>query len=348
MQFHTIIIGAGQAGLTAGFFLRRNVRPLLILEASREIGSSWKNRYDSLVMITPSKYNALPKFNFPISESQHPEKDDMASYLKHYAGFTNLPVHLNQNVKMLKKQNGDFWIESEINTYVAKNVIIATGAHQHPYVPDISKKAGEEIFQLHSATYKNPFQLPKGKVLIVGSGNSASDIAMDLLPSHEVSLSVLEKLRFRNMYTLGRSWLWWREVTGLMFIPSNTWLGNYYKKKREPIYGKRLKKQIDNGTVRVYPAVKDFNGRNITFKDGFVDKFDSIIWATGFTTDFSWINIPQLFDLQGNPKHKKGVSNVPGLYFLGLDWQRTRSSSLIAGVTRDARFIARKILQNGR
>lgn len=344
MHFHTIIIGAGQAGLTAGFYLKRVVRSLLILEASKEVGSSWKSRYDALTLLTPAKYNALPKFGFPLPPGQHPDKNEMASYLKHYAGFNDLPVHLNQTVKLLKKQNGDFWIESDINSYVTSNVIIATGAHQHPRYPKIPVDAGNELFQVHSANYKNPSQIPGKKVLIVGSGNSASDIALDLCNTHEVFMSVKRKLRFRNFYTLGKSWFWWREITGLMHVSANSYLGNYYKKKKEPIYRKNLKAKIANRQITVKSKVKMINGNQVTFQSGEKEDFDAVVWATGFTTDLSWVNIPQLFDLNGNPKHKKGVSNVPGLYFLGFEWQRSRSSSLIAGTDRDARYIVKRLL----
>jgi putative flavoprotein involved in K+ transport len=344
MQHHTIIIGAGQAGLTAGYYLLRKVRPLLILEASNEVGTSWKERYDSLVLLTPAKYNALPKFNFPLSDNQHPSKNDMALYLKHYAGFINLPVHKKQKVKLLKRQNGEFWIESDVNSYLAENVVVATGAHQVPFYPELPVQATDNVYQIHSNEYKNPGQIPQGKVLVIGSGNSASDIALDLMNTHEVTLSAKRKLRFRKLYFLGKSWLWWRQKTGLMHLSANNFIGKYYQNKKEPIYGFELKKQIDAGRINLKPAVKRMDGDEAIFSDKTGETYNAVVWATGFTTDYSWIDIPELFDAKGNLKHRKGVSNIPGLYFLGMEWQRSRSSSLIAGTARDAKYIIKKLL----
>lgn len=345
MRFHTVIIGAGQAGLTAGYMLKGKVRPLVILEAGNEIGNSWKGRYDSLILFTPAKYNSLPKFYFPLSDDQHPSKQDMATYLKHFVGFNNLPVHFNQQVQLLKRYNGDFWIESDVNSYLAKNVIVATGAHQQPYIPPLTMHPAKNLFQAHSSQYKNPSQVPKGNVLVVGGGNSASEIVLDLINTHQVYISPHKKLRFKGQYILGKNWFWWERKTGIAYVSSRSLLGRHLKKRGEPIYGKQLLHEIKKGKVKVLPPLERVEGQDAIFKTGGQLKIMAVIWATGFANDFSWIDIPELFDVHGNPKHRKGVSNVPGIYFLGMDWQRSRSSSLIAGTERDARYIIKRMFK---
>ena len=89
------------------------------------------------------------------------------------------------------------------------------------------------------------------------------------------------------------------------------------------------------------------SGRTVTFEDGSSLDVDGVIWATGFRGDYAWIDLP-VTDDRGRIKHTRGVTEVPGLYMLGLQWQYTRGSALLGWVKDDAAFIADCIAGHGR
>ncbi len=343
---HTLIIGAGQAGLSACYHLKQAGVPFLILESNQAIGNNWRQRYDSLVLFTPARYSSLPGYPFPAPDGYYPTKEDVARYLSAYASRYELPVALGQAVTHLRQREGVFHVTTTAGQYRARRVVVATGPFTKPLVPSYPGQQQSPILQLHSSEYKSPDQLPEGPVLVVGGGNSGAQIAVELSGRFPVSVSVRKPLRFKSLEVLGRSIFFWGTALGILHARSDSFVARRLRAQGDPVYGRELERLLKAKRVPLLPEIKSFSGHRIAFADGQAFPFQTLIWATGFAEDFSWIGIPELFDQKGRIRHQEGVSPVAGLYFLGLPWQRARSSALLMGAGRDALFIAKHLLNS--
>ena len=166
--FETVIIGGGQAGLTAGYYLSKQNRPFVILDANERVGDAWRKRWDSLRLFTPACFSSLPGVPFEAPAWSYPTKDELADYLESYAERFELPVRTGITVDRLSKVDGRFVISAGESRFEADNVVVATGAHRIPKVPDFAPELDPRITQLHSSEYRNPAQLQEGDVLVVG------------------------------------------------------------------------------------------------------------------------------------------------------------------------------------
>ncbi|WP_219913691.1 flavin-containing monooxygenase, partial [Bacillus paranthracis] len=166
-----IIIGAGQAGLTMGYYLKQEGYNFLLLEAGNRVGDSWRNRYDSLQLFTPRSYSSLPGMALIDEKNEFPYKDEIATYLEEYARHFQLPIQLQTKVFKIKKERDIFELHTPTEILQTKKVIIATGGFQQPFIPSVSANLSSHVFQIHSSQYKSPSQIPKEKVLVVVGGN---------------------------------------------------------------------------------------------------------------------------------------------------------------------------------
>jgi putative flavoprotein involved in K+ transport len=338
--FDVVVIGAGQAGLAIGYHLKQLGLTFILLDKAERIGESWRNRYDSLKLFTPAEYDSLPGLRFPAPEGHYPIKDEVAEYLEGYAKHFDLPVKLQTQLEVLEKQSDVFRLQTNRGVYQTPRVIIATGPFQTPLIPSLSQQLDNEIVQLHSGSYRNNTQLPAGDVLIVGSGNSGLQIAEELLASHAVTLAQGKAQPFLPQQFLGQSLFCWMERLGISNVAASSWLGRRLE-KRDPVIGANLPSLKQHG-LKLVSRVVATNGKTVAFADGKTLQPQSIIWATGFRNDYTWLRLP-VIDGNGKPIHQQGVTSVEGLYFLGLSWQRTRGSALLGWVGRDAAFIAKRI-----
>src|SRR5262245_50023296 len=185
----TAVIGGGQAGLAAGYYLKQSGRPFVILDEHPSTGAAWRDRWDSLRLFTPGRYNGLPGVPFPGPASSYPGKDDIADYLNAYARHFEFPIRTGTRVDTLSKDSDRFLLSAHGRLIAAANVIVATGAYQTPRVPAFASGLDQRIVQLHSTAYRRPSQIQTGGVLVVGAGNSGAEIALDLVPSHQTWLS---------------------------------------------------------------------------------------------------------------------------------------------------------------
>ena len=176
------VIGGSQAGLAMAWHLARQQLRFVVLEAGPEIGHTWRSRWDSLTLFTPTQYDALPGMPFPGPPDTYPTKDPVADYLQAYAAAFNLPVRLNARVTHLSKTAEGFEVRTQDEAFRARQVVVATGPFQVPFVPPAAQRLDGSVTQLHSAGYRNPQALPPGPVLVVGGGNSGFQIAEELPP----------------------------------------------------------------------------------------------------------------------------------------------------------------------
>ena len=340
-SFDVVVIGASQAGLAVGSHLAQRGVRFVILDAGSDIGEVWSSRWDSLKLFTPAQYSSLPGMAFPSPKDSYPSKEDVASYLQSYASRFDLPVSLESRVTSLTKSDREYVVGTDDEELKAGQVVVATGPFQVPFIPTVRDGLDDTVSQVHSADYRNAAQLPDGEVLVVGGGNSGFQIAEELAATRRVSLAVGQRMPSLPQRFLGRDLFWWLSGVGFMKVSTDSRLGRKLA-KRDVLIGSSPRGLRRSG-VTLHGRLTILVGRRAMFDDGGKQDVDAIVWATGYRSDFSWIEIPAIKDANGAIIHKRGVTDAPGLYFIGLPWQHTRGSALIGFVKDDAAFIAGQI-----
>ncbi|KGP77469.1 MULTISPECIES: flavin-containing monooxygenase [Paenibacillus] len=343
-MYDVLVIGAGQAGLATGYYLKQTGLNFMILDSAPSIGDSWRRRYESLHLFTPRMYDGLPGMLLNGDQNGLPSKDEIASYLESYANHMELPIMLKCLIKRLRKKDKHFIVESSNGGIMeARKIIVATGPFQVPNIPPFYKSFSDEIIQLHSSEYLNPEQLRPGNTVVVGGGNSGAQIAVELAKdqnrNNSIYISIAREIAFKPLYIMNRSIFWYFEKLGFLRAKTQSPVGRWLKNQTEQVYGYDLKRLIKSGEVCVAPRALNASGNYITFEDGTQIKVNNIIWATGFRRDDQWIDIHDAFNLHGQIQHTEGVSQVAGLYFVGLPWQSSRGSALLGWVKYDAQKI---------
>ncbi len=346
-RYSTIVVGGGQAGLAAAHYLALAGDDYLVLDAGPGFGYSWRSRWDSLRLFTPAKFNGLPGMPFPAADFHFPSKDEAGAYLEAYARDINPPVRFNSKVDSLARDDAGFVLDSGGRRFAASRVFVATGAYQEPWAPDFAVQLDPKITQLHSNSYKNPHQLLQGPILVVGAGNSGAEIAVELAEAgRDVWLAGRDVGRIpadRVGKLLGGRPYWWF-ISRLLSV--DTPIGRRVQKasltKGTPLIGLRPSSIREAGVRRVQRVTGVSQGMPI-LANGQQLEVSAVLWATGFRPNYRWIQMP-VFDEHGYPRHDRGmVHDVPGLYFLGLPFQTSLSSSLLGGVGADAGIIARHL-----
>jgi putative flavoprotein involved in K+ transport len=339
-RHEVVVVGGGQAGLAIGYFLARQGRDFVILEAADEPGAAWRARWDSLRLFTPVQYSNLPGFPFPGDPESYPTRDQVVEYLTEYARRFDLPVELGSPVRVVKRSGTGYVVELDDRSVEAEQVVIATGPFHAPRRPPIAEKLDPNVVQLHSKDYRSPADIPEGRVLVVGGGNTGFQIAEELAGSREVHLSIGSRQMPLPQRLLGRDLFWYLDTTGLIRKPKDSLIGRRAE-GRDTLIGSSPRSIRDRG-VKLHPRAVDAAGSTVTFEDGTTLDAGAVLWATGFGIDHSFVDVP-VFDDRGHLVHRRGVTESPGLYFLGLSWQHTRGSALIGWVKDDAEFLGRQI-----
>ena len=397
----TVVVGAGQAGVAMSEHLTACGVPHVVLER-HSIAKRWRSeRWDSLVTNGPAWHDRFPGMEFPnIDPDGFPTKEEVAQYFVDYAKRIAAPVRCGvevKNVHRLERRSG-FVVETSQGRIEADSVVAATGAFQRPIVPKLVPD-DPGILQIHSIAYRNPGQLPRGAVLIVGAGSSGVQIAEELLGAGKrVYLSVGPHERPPRGYR-GRDYCWWLGVLGkwdaetrppgtehITIAVSGAGGGHTIDFRRLAAQGAMLlgmTQSFNDGTLNFAADLSDNIANGDANYLNLLDEADahvlrnglelleepeareigpdpecmanpvlelnladagvtSIIWATGFESDYSWLKV-DAFDERGRPKHQRGVSSEPGIYFLGLPWQSRRGSAFIWGVWHDAKHLADRI-----
>ncbi len=339
-----LVIGGGQAGLAMGYHLKQAGYRFLIVERNPHVGDSWRNRYDSLVLFTPRAYNALPGLPLPGDPDGYPAKDEIADYLERYADHFDLPVLTQTGIRSLAQLDGGFRARTDEGEIIdSRAVVLATGAFQRPAIPATSRRLSADVLQLTPESYKRPTQIPPGRILVVGDGATGRQIAVELATTHEVLLATSRPRRVSPQRILGRSVFWWMDRLGILKSSRETRVGRYLM-NADPFPGKNLRLgPLRRRGVRVVGRLLDVDGKDANFAGGEAAEVDAVIWATGYRDDSRWVAIPEAKDPRGGFVHWRGVSPVPGMYFMGRSWQWTRGSALLAGVGDDAAFVASRI-----
>ena len=335
-----IVIGGGQAGLAIGYLLADRARPFTILEAADAHAAAWRTRWDSLKLFTPARYDSLPGRTFPGDPDAYPGRDDVVAYLTDYAREFELPVELDSAVRTVRRGERGYLVELDDRTYETDHVVVATGPFQVPHVPAVAERLAPDIVQFHSSAYRAPGDVPAGPVLIVGGGNTGFQIAEELSRTHEVHLSIGARQTPLPQRIAGRDLFRYLQATGLMGKTANSRIGQRLQ-DRDTLIGSSPRAARRRG-IHLHGRTVDVSGPDVTFSDGARLRPSTVLWATGFGLDHSWIEAP-VFEADGRLAHERGVTASEGLYFLGLPWQHTRGSALLGWVKDDAEYLARRI-----
>jgi len=333
------VVGAGQAGLAIGYFLKQQARKFTILERAGALAPAWRERWESLTLFTPRRYSALPGLPFPGDPDGYPARNEVLAYLERYAQAFALPIQLASEVTRL---DDGFRLElTDGSTLAAAQVVVATGPFQSPYVPAASQRL--DVFQTHAVGYRRPGDVPGGTVLVVGGGNTGFQLAKELSATHGVVLSIGSRQKPLPQRILGRDLFLWLTRTRVLNTTVESRLGRRLS-TRDTLIGSSPRELERRHGVRLKPRLVDADGGRVRFEDGSGLDVDAVVWATGYRPDYAWIDLP-VFGDDGRPRQRRGVTDVPGLYFLGLTWQHTRGSALIGWVEEDAQFIASRIAE---
>ena len=336
-----VVVGGGQAGLAIGYHLAKQGTDFTILEAAEEPAAAWRERWDSLKLFTSARYDSLPGMEFPGEPDRYPTRDEVADYLIDYAREFNLPVELKSRVRAVRRRTDGYVVELDDRAYEARQVVIATGPFQTPFVPPIAEDLGDDVVQMHSTAYRSPESLPNGRVLVVGGGNTGFQIAEELSASREVHLAIGSRQTPLPQRILGRDLFWYLEATGLIRKTTASRIGKLMQKREDTLIGSSPRRARRH-EIELHGRAVAAAGSTVTFADGADLEVRGVIWATGFRVDHSWIDAPVL-DETGRAVHERGVTTSPGLYFLGQLWQHTRGSALLGWVKDDAAYIAEKV-----
>ena len=350
----SLIIGAGQAGLSAAYHLQRRGLAFVIIDADARIGDHWRERWDSLKLYSPARYDSLPGMAFPAKGFHWPTGREMGDYLEAYASRFDLPVQSGIRADAIAPVDEGFEVTtSDGRRIIARQVVVATGPFRAPFVPAVASELDPAITQLHSHAYRNPSQVPDGPVLVVGLSHSGADIAYELAGSgHKVYLSGKSAGQMPMRVTDSpRAALGW-PIVEFMFkhvltirTPMGRKMRPHIRHGGGPLLRVRLP-DLDRAGVERHDArtVGSRDGKPV-LADGVVLDVASVVWATGYSPDYSFVHAP-ITGPDGWPEELRGVSpTVPGLYFLGVPFQYAFSSMLVTGAGRDARYVVDRIAE---
>jgi len=345
--YDAIVIGGGQAGLASGYHLKRKGLRFVVLEANDQAAGSWPRYYDSLKLFSPARFSSLPGMSLPGSPNGYPLKQEVIRYLRDYTSRFQLPVKTNQRVTEVRK-NGDLFTiaTSTGEVYRTKSVISATGAFHNPYTPDIK---GREDFKgriLHSSEYRNPEPFIGQRVVVVGRGNSAIQIGVELAEVSRTSLAVLRPVQFVKQKVWGQDLHFWIKLVGFDTFPF--WRFG----KKVPVSGSvidlgQYEEKLAAGKPDQFPMFTSFYADGVVWQNGTKEPVDAVIFATGYRPSLTYLGSTGALDAEGRPLQVAGVSStVPGLYYVGLEGQRSFASATLRGVGPDARFVVKRLLRH--
>ena len=402
IQHHSVVVvGGGQAGISVSHYLQNLGIDHVVYEKNQSMHAWRSQRWDNFCLVTPNWQCALPGHPYQGPQPHgFMKKDEIVNYLEGFKAQVNPPLHEGVAVELVQPVNGGFKVKTSLGECFAEQVVVASGGYHQPIIPRLAERLPASIQQIHSADYKNPQQLPPGKVLVVGSGQSGAQIAEDLhLAGRQVVLAVGDAPRCARFYR-GRDVVDWLADMGYYDMPvsehplregvrDNT---NHYVTGRDGGRDIDLRKFALEG-MELYGLLEGLEGDVLKFSGNLTEALDSadqvynrinaaidkhiadngieappgavyepvwtpaqervtlslaesgitsVIWCIGFSPDFRWLNAP-VFTGRGHPVHERGVTSVPGLYFIGLPWLYTWGSGRLGGVGRDAQFIADRI-----
>jgi putative flavoprotein involved in K+ transport len=333
-----VIIGGGQSGLAAAREARlHGLRPL-VLESREHPTGSWPDYYDSLTLFSPARFSAMPDAPFPGDPDHYPARDEVGEYLARYAAELDVEIRTSVTVTAVRAQpGGGFVVETaggdEIET---AGLVAATGSFGNPYLPRLPGQDGFSGRILHAAGFRSPDAFAGERVVVVGGGNSAVQIAFDLAEVATTTIASRSPLQFVAQRPDGRD-IHHRLVAGFDDLPLE-WLAPLLTSTLVLDPG-TYREALASGLLDRRPMFTAFDGETVVWADGSRERVDSVVFATGYRPDLGYLQPLGALE-NGAPKHVGGVSTThPGLAYTGIELQRSFSSNTLRGVSRDAAHV---------
>jgi putative flavoprotein involved in K+ transport len=346
----TLVIGAGQAGLAAGYHLQRAGSRFAILESSDSPGGSWPHYYTSLRLFSPARFSSLPGLPFPGDLKRYPARDEVIAYLRSYAAHFQFPVVTGARVEMVARDGEAFTVRTaDGRVFQSRQLIAASGSFHRPYTPELPGQASFGGAVLHSFAYQDPAPFEGKRVVVVGAGNSAVQIATELARVARVSLATREPVRFIRQRPLGRDvhfWWWLARLDTSPLERPHVRLFDRLAGGSGPIVldAGIYQRAIESGAPDRRPMFPRFTERGVVWADGSAEEVDAVVFATGYRPNLQYLAPLGALDAEGRALQRHGVSlTVPGLGFVGLSNQRTFASATLRGVGADAAAVLRAL-----
>ncbi|KES07932.1 FAD-dependent oxidoreductase [Streptomyces toyocaensis] len=349
MEHHAdlIVLGAGQSGLaTAALATRHGFGRTLVLEAADQPGGSWPHYYDSLTLFSPARYSSLPGLRFPGDGDRYPARDEVVDYLRVYARRLDADIRTSTTVTSVLPRDGAWVVRADDGAeFTARAVVAATGAFRSPYTPAVP--GGEEFAgqSLHAAAYRSPEPFTGRRVVVVGGGNSAVQIAAELGAVARTTLATRRPIGWMRQRPLGRDVHWWFRRTGFDIAP----LGRLLRKAPVSVLDDgRYREALDAHGVERREMFARLTPDGVVWADGTEEPVDTVVWATGYRLTHPYLNGSGVLDTDGRPRHRGGIATVRGLGFVGIEFQRGFSSNTLRGVGRDAAHVLSRLSRSRR
>ncbi|MET8427808.1 FAD-dependent oxidoreductase [Nocardia sp. NPDC004860] len=347
-EYDALIVGGGQSGLAAAHHLRRRGLAVAIVEAGTEPVGSWPHYYDSLTLFSPAKYSSLPGLPFPGDPDQYPHRDEVVDYLRAYAEALDVDIHTGHRAEFVDHDGAGFHVRTHADAvFCAPRLIAATGTFGSPHLPALP---GQDRFAgklLHASDYRLPEDFAGQHVIVVGAGNSAVQIAVELAQAATVTLASRTPVKFAPQRPLRRDMHFWFTLTGIDSAPVGHLLRH---PPTAPVFDTgRYRAAVSAGRPHARPMFTSLESDTAVWPDGSRTRVDTVILATGYTPHLPYLSGIDALTVDGRPRHWRGVSIThAGLGYLGLEWQRSLSSNSLRGVGRDAADLARRLHDLGR
>ncbi len=343
MLWDCVVIGAGQAGLATGYFLKKAGLGFVLLESDKEVGGSWQHYYESLKLFSPARYASLPGLRFPGDPNHYPTRVEVITYLQTYAEHFDLPIHLNTRVEGIAQTADGFELQTKRGDYRAKSLISASGPYNTPYIPPQPGSGAFKGTTLHAYQYGEPTPFVGQKVVVVGAGESAIQIALELANVAQVTLATRRVPQFMPQHILGLDIHVFLHGTGFDTLPLGLW--KQLQGTQRIIDVAAYRAALAAGKPRQRQMFIRFSEGGVVWADGEVEAVDTVIFATGYRPGLRYLeHLPGALDEDGNPCHRGGVSTqVPGLFYVGLFGQRSHASATLRGVGADANSIVNRV-----
>ncbi|MEV5603182.1 ArsO family NAD(P)H-dependent flavin-containing monooxygenase [Streptomyces sp. NPDC052299] len=347
-QTDVVVVGGGQAGLAAGYHLRRRRLNFVILDADRAPGGSWQHMWDSLHLFSPAEHSSLPGRLMPAQAGEtYPGAGHVVDYLADYEHRYDLPVQRGTRVDAVRRDADRLLVEADSGTWRARAVVSATGTWSRPFLPAVP---GRSVFtgrQLHAVNYRSPGHFAGQHVVVVGGGNSAAQIAADLALDGEAEVTWVTRRppRFLPDDIDGRALFDVATARRRALDAGRTDTGGVAS-LGDIVAVPPVRAARDAGLLIAKPMFAQLTPIGVRWADGSRSDADAVIWCTGFRPALAHLAPLNLRGPRGHiPTDGTRALGEPRLHLLGYgDWTGPASATLV-GVGRTARDAAHAIAQ---